>query len=643
MHRWLNRIAWLFLLVLFTASNPAAAQTLSAHTLIVQPILGTNERHHVEQALHYLNMTPADLAFEKDIGKPLFALKSTRALLAHPMELSVMGDRVFKAAAESDPAALWSLMASLLEVTELLRLEDADLMTFSPDGVDGFSDFLARAAAVETALNAAFNPLSDDERGYLSASYLAGAFYAEDREPVRLELMRAGMSSQQIDRVIQEGLRIDPEPFATNGLALMLKIDTAQLLQAGQQFQESIYQLAGLAAAATNWPAQPVEWPTPQGPIVIGSLGDDVYTNAALIVLDPGGNDRYEGSVGAANGLLGRPLAAIVDLGGDDLYESAHLTGAGTALFGAAVVWDGAGDDVYRAGYMGQGAAVHGAAWMEDRAGDDVYRARAHAQGAAQAGVACLLDGTGNDRYDLGYMGQAYAGVLAVGLLVDRHGNDRYMAGGLERDYDHNEARFVSLAQGFAIGLRPYAGGGVAALVDLDGSDSYLADIFAQGVSYWYSAGMLLDAAGNDTYSMYHYGQGSGIHLSSGLLVDGAGDDVYTGYVLSQGNAHDYAVGLLVDRAGNDTYTADQHSQGRAINNSLAVLIDSAGNDAYFARQANECQGIGNDGDKREYGSLALLMDLAGRDRYSCGARDGARLLRPNFGIVYDVKNHETE
>jgi hypothetical protein len=77
------------------------------------------------------------------------------------------------------------------------------------------------------------------------------------------------------------------------------------------------------------------------------------------------------------------------------------------------------------------------------------------------------------------------------------------------------------------------------------------------------------------------------------------------------------------------------------VNNSVSLLVDSAGNDAYFARRNEECQGIGHDAYKREYGSMALLIDLAGKDSYTCGAEDGARLLRPNFGIVYDVKKED--
>jgi hypothetical protein len=188
-----------------------------------------------------------------------------------------------------------------------------------------------------------------------------------------------------------------------------------------------------------------------------------------------------------------------------------------------------------------------------------------------------------------------------------------------------------------SMGVRPFAGGGYGVLIDRSGNDAYIADVFGQGVSYWYSVGMLLDGAGNDTYDVHHYGQGSGIHMSVGLLADYGGQDRYGGHILTQGNAHDYGVGMLVDHDGDDTYTADHHAQGRALNNGFAVLFDRAGDDAYFGRQPGRCQGVGNDGGKREYGSIAVLMDLAGRDRYTCGAHDGTRMLRPDFGVVYDV------
>jgi hypothetical protein len=97
---------------------------------------------------------------------------------------------------------------------------------------------------------------------------------------------------------------------------------------------------------------------------------------------------------------------------------------------------------------------------------------------------------------------------------------------------------------------------------------------------------------------------------------------------------------MLFDHAGDDTYVADHHSQGRALNTALGVLVDSAGDDGYFARRNNLAQGIGNSGDTREYGSIALLLDLDGRDQYSCGAKNDERLLRPLYGIVYDYSTN---
>jgi HEAT repeat protein len=95
-------------------------------------------------------------------------------------------------------------------------------------------------------------------------------------------------------------------------------------------------------------------------------------------------------------------------------------------------------------------------------------------------------------------------------------------------------------------------------------------------------------------------------------------------------------VGLLIDRAGNDTYTADSYSQGRGLYNSFGLLFEGGGDDAYFARQTNECQGLGYDGGPREYGSLGMLIDMAGRDHYACGAAEAGATLRPWYGVVWD-------
>ncbi|MFH0879314.1 MAG: hypothetical protein V2A34_06340 [Lentisphaerota bacterium] len=606
-------------------------------------LMGTNEHHHLDRSLSCLNMTERDLAFEKDVGRPWLVLERNRQFLKEPLRLPPYAERVAASLSSEDPCRVWNLAQDVLNATNLERtvadpapqekpLDPDEPLVPMASALQRFSDASQKVRAM---LKSAFGGLSEEERRYLAASYLGGLFNAEDREPVRNELLAMGVTSQDVQHVIAEGLELDPEPVSTNWLRLVQKIDLPQVLEAGRVFQEAVRQVESRLRKNSEWPKSPVRY----GDLVIGALGNDRYTESAALIFDPGGDDLYAGEAGSANGLKGAPLSAIVDLAGDDRYEGSGMLGPGSALLGISVLVDGAGDDMYRARYTGQAGAVFGAAWLEDRSGHDLYKAYGHAQGAAFVGLAYFRDKVGNDSYDVGFTGQAFAGVLGVGWLVDDRGNDHYFAGGVEPDYDHIESRFLSLAQGFAIGLRPYIGGGMAALVDLEGSDSYVADIFAQGVSYWYSVGMLLDASGNDTYSVYHYGQGSGIHLSSGLLADGAGDDFYTGFALSQGNAHDYAVGMLFDHSGADTYTSDHYSQGRAINNGLALLVDSEGDDAYFGRHNDDCQGIGNDGGNREYGSLAILMDLSGTDQYSCGATNDSVLLRPSFGGVCDVNS----
>ena len=610
------------------------------------PILGTNEHSHLDDALHYLNMTEADLGFDKDNGKPLFALQQPRNILHEPLLLPKMGDDVLAAVQTNDAARAFDLMSGWLDVTTSVSAAEAagtnaamPWLSLDPRLAESLNAFYESAQAASASLARAFAGVSDDEKRYLAASFLAGTFNAEDRAAVRADLLTVGVTSQDVARAIQESLELDSEPSSTNYLAIVRKIDLGDLLTAGRTWNEAIQRLQRNIAGLNSWPEKPERFATPLGPVIIGTTNADVYSGNALIILDPAGDDVYSGDAGAVNGLkASSSLAAVLDLAGNDKYDSTAVLGAGAALFGCSELLDVAGNDLYAAKYTGQAAAMFGTAWLEDRQGDDVYRAWAHAQAAAYFGLGYLRDEGGNDLYDVGLCGQAYAGVLGAGLLVDAKGNDRYLAGGREPDYERNDDRFVSCAQGFAIGMRPFAGGGVAALVDLAGDDTYQADIFGQGASYWYSVGMLIDVTGYDTYSVYQYGQGAGIHLSSGLLADGGGDDFYTGSILVQGCAHDFGVGMLFDRAGNDTYTGDQHAQGRALNNALAILVDSAGDDAYFARRPLESQGVGNDGDKREYGSAALLLDLAGKDRYSCGADDGARMLRPDFGIVYDFQ-----
>ncbi len=602
------------------------------------PVCGPNELAGFQAALVDLNMMETDPGFTKDVAEPRQALQWIRDGLKSPMLLPQKADEIL-AGAVTDT---WSLACNLLELPlaasneEEIAGDDAMWEGLDPELVQILSRFLASAHRANALLDHAFAKLSLEEKSYLAASELAGVFNAEDHADVRGRLRDSYIATNDVTRVIDEMNALDPEPAATNYLALLQKIDRSALLAAGKVFQRAVREVYDRANGIKNWPEGNMMVVTDLGKVRIATRANETYSDECLLILEPGGKNIYDGKAGSASGLDRQHLCAIVDLGGDDEYANRGLLSPGAALFGLSVILDASGDDVYRAAFLGQAAAVHGVAWLEDFGGDDTYVARGLSQAASVGGLAYLQDHAGNDTYTLGYEGQAFAGVNGFSLLIDDEGQDRYAAGGVERDFERNDDRFISLAQGFAIGMRSLAGGGVAALIDKSGNDIYEADVYGQGASYWYSAGFLIDEDGFDSYRVYQYGQGSGIHLSLGLLADFAGDDEYLGGILTQGNAHDYAVGMLFDHAGRDTYTASANSQGQAMNNAFAFLCDSAGDDAYFARDGNSCQGIGNSGWPRDYGSLAVLLDLDGHDSYSCGAINDNSLLRPLYGVIFD-------
>jgi HEAT repeat protein len=171
-------------------------------------------------------------------------------------------------------------------------------------------------------------------------------------------------------------------------------------------------------------------------------------------------------------------------------------------------------------------------------------------------------------------------------------------------------------------------------LVDVQGNDRYVADIYAQGSSYWYSLGLLIDDEGHDTYVAGQYSCGSGIHLSAGMLLDRAGNDSY--HCLNGvgvGGAHDFAVGFLVDRGGDDHYSGSGGSQGGALTNSVAMLIDNGGDDGYCAVRRGS-QGIATPA--RGTGGIGLLLDGGGKDVYSEATRDGAAWVAATVGAGLD-------
>jgi hypothetical protein len=219
-------------------------------------------------------------------------------------------------------------------------------------------------------------------------------------------------------------------------------------------------------------------------------------------------------------------------------------------------------------------------------------------------GTGLLWNGRGDTLYSCSLEGQGLGFFKGAGLLIDETGDDTYQLGGLKADFRDPEKSTVSIGQGFGKGLRQAekkdgVSGGIGLLIDRSGNDTYLADYFAQGASYYYGIGILDDRSGDDRYIAGRYAQGAGVHSSVGVLLDRGGNDYYyASFGVAQGMGHDYGAGFLEDSGGDDAYWGGALVQGAATNGSIGVLTDSAGKDSYWCRErgqgfAEEADGMG--------------------------------------------------
>jgi hypothetical protein len=362
------------------------------------------------------------------------------------------------------------------------------------------------------------------------------------------------------------------------------------------------------------------------GAIVVGDTGKNIYTKDFSVIIDLGGDDEY-----VFNELSGH-LHLIIDKAGDDVYEAGDYALA-CGRFGVSLLLDEQGDDMYRAHNYSLGCGVFGMGWLIDRVGSDLYFGDTFTQGAGGFGMGILWDRDGHDLYHGALHAQGFASTYGIGILADQTGNDQYVLLKKYTDEIRYLDHYLSFAQGFSCGFRPDLSAGIGLLLDAQGNDYYLADIFAQGGSYWYGMGGLVDGTGNDVYIAYQYAQGSGVHLAVGILVDRAGNDYYASKGVSQGCGHDLATGLLFDISGDDSYLAYDLSQGAGSANGFGLLLDESGDDNYSVKSLLNTQGYGDP--RREYSSIGLLIDIKGKDTYSSGA-DQTLWKKGDYGLSID-------
>lgn len=334
---------------------------------------------------------------------------------------------------------------------------------------------------------------------------------------------------------------------------------------------------------------------TPEGRILVGGTGDNVYDLDALpdvaVVVDLGGNDTYlEGTVSAR-----RPVMILLDLAGNDTYRGEKPGIQGGAVCGISMLVDLAGDDTYEARDVAQGACVAGIGLLIDDAGNDTYRGLRRNQGSAMGGIAMLIDRAGNDSYHSALFAQGFGGPFGFGVLDDLDGADHYYAGGKWKNGYGDTPGYDGWSQGVGVGARGVANGGIGMLLDGGGDDIYECDYFSHGGGYWFAVGIARDFGGNDqrlgsTRLAYdgseraekiflRWGIGWQAHYGIGFTLDDEGNDVYGGNIVGLGFSWDVGVAGLLDFGGNDQYTLTYGAQGQQA--ALGILFDYGGDDAY--------------------------------------------------------------
>ena len=604
--------------------------------------IDTTDERTIQLALRALKMTERDLAFQKTNVESELIFPQARQFLQDPLRL---------------PGYAQSVLSNCTAATELRNLANFASQQFNPlpyfydvrfSPITIQPEFLAKlpvlvSQAIQQIVRAAqlHNGLLTHALPTDGATALAG-FAPEAlhiaKDKIEIESWhQLGIDTSPLQQFLDrdEQLELQDTELADAILNASDKFDLPALMFATEGLAGAVDKAVALLHTNQFVGNFQYETDTKLGKIIVTGTGQHVFTNEAFLIIGLGGDNVYSNSAGGANGLAGRPISIVIDLGNNSQFVSKRSFSQGAGLFGVGILAALGSNCTFQARHMSQGAGFFGSGILMTGPGKQTLEADTFCQGAGMFGTGILWQRGENATCRAAYLSQGFGGMQGVGLLLNSCSNNLYFAGG-KYPCPWLPGHYFSLSQGFGYGLRPYAGGGIGILCDLAGHNHYEADVYGQGASYWYSVGLFLDAAGNNRYDANQYCQGAGIHLSSGALVDWGGNNTFTAGHICQGAAHDYSVGMLISHAGNNKFTGETTAQGAAINNSFAMLLNHAGTNTYVGTDPKQSQAAGHDGEKREYGSIALLLDLGGHGHYSQGQTNNAIWLKPLYGAGLD-------
>lgn len=440
---------------------------------------------------------------------------------------------------------------------------------------------------------------------------------------------------------------------------------------------------------------------TPIGRIVINSGGGDTtYTQGTddadpnsyyLLICDVDGNDIYNCAAGANASIL-NPVSICLDLAGNDAYNTLDdptdgiwndwRSQQGTGRWGNGILVDFAGNDTYETAQAGQGSGFFGWGLLKDNQGDDTYTGCDFVQGSAYCGVGILWDGGGTDNYSAFASAQGYGDIWGIGLLADKGTNiDSYFA---QWDTITAPTDARGYTQGAAAGfigtttIPVIYDGGIGAVVDSGGDDTYTAFVRNQGFGSEWSTGILDDRSGNDTYETAAFGQGAASNFGSAIFMDRAGNDKYNpayatrGFDLGNltlGAGHNYSSAWFLDGSGDDDYSEQSYGLGTGVLNGWGYFCDMGNGADKYAIPLNADDNLKTlgrgyldpstdpdpplaDGDPREgQPTFGLFIDCGGVDTYDANYASipsgsignvaaGDNLGWFRFNYTNDVTNH---
>ncbi len=560
----------------------------------------------LDSTLHFAHLSKKDLLFERKTYKEdSFGIHIIDTAISDPVYFIKTGEQVLKNL--KDTVSVLSIYTVLAEMLDFkVRKKNVHIE-------DPLHNLANSMIASDSILKSAFSDLTEEQTDSLlfETTYL---FADEDDSTMIKKRGILRITSDTLDSVPSDRY-----------LKLLEKVKREQIYLAGYVFVNRIEE--ALPEIIKNVP-EPGYHNINGVNVYIGTKGNDTFNlEVPYIVIDPEGDDVYHVA-------KGKPFKSgiIIDLSGNDRYIGEDVSLAG-AVFSNNAIFDLSGDDYYEAGIVSLGSGMFGSGILYDKGGENIFKGAYFSEGAGFCGIGILYSEGDDDYYTIWDFGQGFGGTWGAGILKDLNGDDTYRAGFKFLHIPLLPHSTRSFAQGFALGFRPDAHGGIGVLLDEKGNDHYIAEAFAQGTSYWKSLGLLFDLEGNDRYLATEYAQGAGIHLSAGLLFDISGDDHYfSRFGPSQGEGHDYSVGVLMDFSGNDVYHVSG-GLGVGLYNSIGIFCDFKGNDVY---STYEKWAVGRVNPSRGRVGIGVFMDLGGKDSYMDRERkNGIKTFRYS-GVFYD-------